>query len=278
MKAVRGKNVDPSVFANHRKGDHDFRRLLAGDEGAPNNYAWSIVRFGHDYTTPRHRHNFSQIHYVLEGTHEWAPDRPMEEGTITYQPEGVRYGPQHGRNALILGLQYGEASGAGFMSYDQLTRGNQELADQGTFEDGVYKSTDADGRRVQKDGYEAIWEHINGRPIEYPATRYSTPVTIVPDAFEWVRDPAEPGLARKHFGTFSERGTTIEFIQLDQGTTLHLRDLAGPQLHFVLDGSIACAGDSFDEWSAFEFGPDDDVKIEALELTTLYAIQLPVFG
>ncbi|HEX6311412.1 MAG TPA: hypothetical protein VF152_07265, partial [Acidimicrobiia bacterium] len=129
MEAVSSYEVDADRFASHREGDIRFQRLLRGDPAAPANFEWSIVRTGEDYVTPRHHHNFSQIHYVLEGTHEWAPDQLIPTGAVAYFPEGTFYGPQRGHGGLLLGLQYGEASGSGFMSYDRLAEGSKRLAE-----------------------------------------------------------------------------------------------------------------------------------------------------
>ena len=128
MQAVQSEEVEAYQFATHRQGDIKFQRLLQGDPDAPNNFEWSIVRVGEDYMTPRHHHNFSQIHLVLEGTHEWAPDETIPTGAVGYFGEGTFYGPQQGHGGLLLGLQYGEASGSGFMSYDRLAEGNKRLA------------------------------------------------------------------------------------------------------------------------------------------------------
>ena len=169
MQAVSSIDVEANQFANHREGEIKFQRLLQGDPDSPNNFEWSLVRTGEDYVTPRHHHNFSQIHIVLEGTHEWAPDKLIPTGAVAYFPEGTFYGPQHGHGGLLLGLQYGEASGSGFMSYDRLAEGNKRLAEgSGRFEGGVYRYVDADGKARNKDGYEAIWEEMHGRPVEYP--------------------------------------------------------------------------------------------------------------
>jgi hypothetical protein len=43
------------------------------------------------------------------------------------------------------------------------------------FEGGkYYANNSAEG----KDGYEALWEHCNGRPLVYPEERFDTPIII----------------------------------------------------------------------------------------------------
>jgi mannose-6-phosphate isomerase-like protein (cupin superfamily) len=277
MRAVKSAEIEAYQFATHRVGEIKFQRLLQGDPASANNFEWSIVRAGEDYSTPRHHHNFSQIHYVLEGTHEWAPDRLLPTGSVTYFPEGTFYGPQHGHGAVLLGLQYGEASASGFMSYDRLAEGNKRLAEHrnGEFDGGTFRFVDDDGKQHNRDGYEAIWEEMNGRPIEYPAPRYQMPITMLPDAFAWVPSDTEAGIAHKHCGTFSERRTSVGFTRYDAGAVHHVRELHATQLHFVLDGALRGRDGISGTWTAFQFDPGDDETLEAIEATTTYVIDLP---
>jgi len=278
MQAVTTAEIEAYQFATHREGDIKFQRLLRGDPDAPDNYEWSIVRAGEDYLTPRHHHNFSQIHYVLEGTHEWAPDRLIPTGAVAYFPEGTFYGPQQGHGGLLLGLQFGEASDRGFMSYDRLAEGNKRLDERhdGKFEGGVWRSVDADGNRRNQDGYEAIWEEIHGRPVEYPTPRYQTPVIMVPEAFAWLPTD-EPGIDEKHLGTFSERQTSVSFLRYAGGAEHRIRPRPATELHFVLDGTLRVGDAVHGPWTALELDPGDDVALEAVEPTTTYIIGLPAF-
>ena len=41
--------------------------LLVGDEGSPNNYMMALTTADEPHPTPRHKHNFDQIRYVIEG-------------------------------------------------------------------------------------------------------------------------------------------------------------------------------------------------------------------
>jgi hypothetical protein len=277
MQAVRSTDIEPNQFADHREGEIKFQRLLQGDPDRPDNFEWSLVRTGEDYVTPRHHHNFSQLHFVLEGTHEWAPDKLIPTGAVAYFPEGTFYGPQHGHGGLLLGLQYGEASGSGFMSYDRLAEGSKRLAEgPGRFEGGVYRYEDAAGKRHNQDGYEAIWQEMNGRPVTYPAPRYEQVVVMLPEGFAWT-PTAESGVERKHLGTFTERETTVGFLRYAGGATHRVTGLRSPQLHFVLDGTLRCGDGLHARWTAFKFEPGDDVELEAVEPTETYVISLPVF-
>ena len=282
MQTVRATDADPHCFSDHRGSDIQFQRLLRGDATSTGNFEWSIVHFGETYTTPRHHHNFSQIHYVLEGLHEWSPTVSMPEGSVTYSPEGTFYGPQQGHGSLVLTLQYGEASASGFMSYDRLAEGSKRLAEspRGEFDNGIWRYVDEDGTQRNQDGYEAIWEEINGRPIEYPSPRYQTPMTIHPDAFAWVSPPGdpEPGISHKHLGTFSERRTTIGFTRYDAGAVHRVHGQRAPELHFVVEGTVRAEIGLYTSRSAFQFDPGDDQTLEAVEPTTTFVIGLPTLS
>ncbi|MGH9032893.1 MAG: hypothetical protein ACRDY4_10200 [Acidimicrobiia bacterium] len=279
MQVMSSTDAEAHNFSEHRGAGIRFQRLLRGEPDAPDNFEWSIVHFGEDYTTPRHHHNFSQILYVLEGLHEWSPRVSMPEGSVTYSPEGTFYGPQRGHGSLVLTLQYGEASGSGFMSYDRLAEGSKRLAESsnGRFDDGVWRVVDADGTQRNQDGYEAIWEEINRRPVGYPEPRYETPVTMHPDAFDWVAT-AEPGIERRHLGTFSELETTIGFLGYASGATHRVEALPSRELHFVVEGAIRVGNGIHGRRTAFMFDPGDDHTIEAMEPTTAYVISLPHFA
>jgi len=278
MQAVTSDEIEAYQFATHREGEITFQRLLQGDPDAPDNFEWSIIRTGEDYATPRHHHNFSQIHLVLEGTHEWAPDRLIPTGAVAYFAEGTFYGPQHGHGGLLLGLQFGEASASGFMSYDRLAEGNKRLDERrdGEFSGGVWRYVDAQGNRRNQDGYEAIWEEVHGRPVEYPAPRYQTPVVMVPDAFAWI-PTEEPGVEAKHLGTFTERRTTVGFLRYAAAARHRVPPRVATELHFVLDGALRAGGRTHGRWSALALAPDDDTTFEAEEPTTTYVIGLPQF-
>ena len=125
----------------------DFKRLLQGTEGAPDNFELSLVRTGGDYYTPRHRHNFDQVRLCLEGAMNWAPGRDLTAGMAGYFPEGTFYGPQADKQgSIVMLLQMGGAAGHGFMSYAQLGAGYEVLRPRGSFDGGAFTSRDAQGR------------------------------------------------------------------------------------------------------------------------------------
>jgi hypothetical protein len=279
MEIVEMLEVEPSgAISSHRGGNVDFRRLHRGTAGTPGNFEWSLIRTTEAYSTPRHRHNFDQIHYVLEGQHSWGPGQWMPTGSVGYFTEGCFYGPQQGGGSLQLGLQFGGASGSGFMSYDQLRSGNEELAKRGEFHDGTYSWT-ADGKRHNADGYEAIWEHVNGRTVQYPEPRYASPVIIFPGVMEWRPSRSEPGVTLRHAGTFGERDTMVRFVGIDPGASYAVDTGRATVLQYVKSG--ACRIDSGQHaavGAALCWRPDDSGRIIADETVELYEVRLPEFA
>ncbi len=264
-------------FADHRGPGITFQRLLKGEEGRPDNFELSVVHTGPDYRTPRHRHNFDQLLYVLEGTHEYAPRSRMPAGTVTYSPEGTYYGPQVGQGATTLLLQFGGPSGNGFMSYDQLSAGNKILAGRGRFENGIFRYEDDAGRTRNQDGYEAIWEHVNGRPVAYPPQRYDHPITMWPEHFAWVPEVQQPGVARRHLARFAERGTSVGFLRLDAGAEHREAGADATRLHFVVRGALQVAGREHSARTAFQLAPGESATYRASADTELLCITLPAF-
>src|SRR5947209_8558876 len=78
-----------------RDGGKEMKQLLAGTEGTPDNYRLVMIRErGVAATTPRHRHNFDQLRYVIEGRANYGPEHWIAPGEIAYFPEGGSYGPE----------------------------------------------------------------------------------------------------------------------------------------------------------------------------------------
>ena len=76
-----------------RKGVIKAYRLLEGTPG-PANFALKLVNIAGKFHSPRHRHNFDQIRFQIEGEFDYAADGHFEPGSVGYFPEGTRYGPQ----------------------------------------------------------------------------------------------------------------------------------------------------------------------------------------
>ena len=251
MKLVHADEIAPRRVSGHRTGDITFQRLLQGDPGGLDNHELSLVRNAGQYRTPRHRHNFEQFRMVLEGEFSWASRRKMKLGQVGYFPEGTPYGPQNVADCLTLVLQCGGPSGQGFLSYDQLHDGHEELRKLGSFEDGIFRrapGANAPATRKNQDGYEAIWEHVRGRKLTYPKKRYDEPVIMTPEALDW-EPTGDEGVERKRLGVF-DHGAGAELLRLELGASLAIDAGDAIQLLFVLEGAGRADGRIYRRWSA----------------------------
>jgi quercetin dioxygenase-like cupin family protein len=273
VKIAAAAAVEWTTVSGHRDGDIRFKRLLTGVEGTPANYELALVRMDGRYTTPRHRHNYDQIRVGLVGRLQYGATQYLRPGEIGYFPEGTYYGPQDiTEQPTSMAIQFGGASGAGFMSFSQLHSAYQSLATQGEFHDGVFTRTTERGRSNQ-DGYEALWEHVMGRPLVYPGAMYEAPIIMRPAAF--AARATAPGVARRLLGAFTARGTVLEQVDIDAGARWSVSASPHLRLGFVLDGAGRIAEQQYDAWSAFELAPNDTVHMSADQPTTLLVTTLP---
>jgi hypothetical protein len=101
MKIVQGNEVEWKRGLQHRGGTFHYRHLLNGTPGTIGNFQFDIGQIEGDFASPRHRHNFDQFRFQLEGTMNFDRNGRMGPGTFGYFPEGAAYGPQssEGRSA-----------------------------------------------------------------------------------------------------------------------------------------------------------------------------------
>ena len=270
MQVIPFEKLKLEQRGHARGGVFRFYNVLSGRDGAPNNFYLSLSVLGGDFVSPRHRHNFDQVRLQLEGDFDFSADGKMRPGSIAYFPEGTRYGPQQlvSDNSLTLVLQFGGASGNGYMSEEQFQKGLAELKSQGTFKDGIFTREKPGGGRVNQDAYEAVWEHVNGRELKYPPERYSRAVFMEPENFEWVSNGN--GTATKLMGVFNERGTKLAFHRIDAGARLPLEDNC---LYFVCSGK----GEGWQRWSTIHVETGERAELRATETAEVAQMGLTRF-
>jgi hypothetical protein len=218
MKIVQGDELEWIRGLEHRGGMFHSRRLLEGTPGTIDNFQVNIGRNDKDFVSPRHRHNFDQFRVQLEGDLDFARDGKMTPGTVGYFPEGAHYGPQTSEmTATTIVLQFGSASGSGYLSNKEVRQGMEELRKFGSFEAGVYRRNEEVPGKRNLDGYQAIWEHMNRREMVYPKPRYPAALMMNGAHFDWVPIAGSPGVAQKLLGVFTERRAQADFVKLDPG-------------------------------------------------------------
>ncbi len=260
----------------HRDGRFEFKSLMIGDPASPGNFNFEAVRTYGDFFSPRHRHNFDQYRFQLEGQFDYDRNGKMVPGCVGYFPESTPYGPQSSsEDSLTLVLQVGGSSGAGYLSRQEFLAGSAELQRLGEFKRGAFMQQGEDGHKRNKDGFEAVWEYVRNRKLEYAAPRYQDPVFMHPENFSWLSSAADPGVCLKHLGTFGERCTAVGLIRLERGAawTLPARSLC-----FVLSGE-GCAGDA--RWKArstLHVDEGESVRLGASSSAELLRFGLPDFS
>jgi hypothetical protein len=260
-----------------RAGRFKSQNLIQGEDGTPDNFFMQLSHTFADFESPRHRHNFDQVRIQLKGDADFARDGVMRPGTLAYFPEGVFYGPQSiaGESSTIV-LQFGGASGSGYVGEERYQQAVAELKEHGSFDKGIYHShRDEEGRRKNQDAYEAVWEHIHGRRLEYPKSDYTQPVFLDPATFSFQPEAGQPGVQRKALGRFSARGTRIDVLRLERGASV---SLAPHAIVFVLSGQgDARAGAKDGHWTAHSTLRTGDAPelVSATETAELLEIHIP---
>ncbi len=271
MKIVHADEIEWKRGLQHRGGTFHYRHLLNGTPGTPGNFQFDIGQLEGDFSSPRHRHNFDQFRFQLEGTMNFDRNGKMEAGTLGYFPEGAPYGPQssEGRSSTAV-LQFGGASGSGYLSRQQVEAATEELKKFGSFAGGVFRrNDDIDGRR-NTDAYQAIWEHVNGRPMRYPKPRYRDPIILDPQNYEWLA--VAPRVREKLLGTFTERQCAATLVKLQGGATYR----AGPRsVYLVLSGSGIADNALCRRLTALHLDAGEAIDIVARDETEILRFVLP---
>jgi hypothetical protein len=270
-----------SLVAQRAGGmDVAHKRLFEGVEGDPNNYMLVMSKEPRSFFSPRHRHPWDQIRFSLEGRIPIAKGLFVDGGEIAYFPEGAHYGPQEGGDdRIVLLLQFGGASGQGFIGPDRVRQARLELEDQGRFEGGVYVRETSQGRR-NRDAYEAIWLHVMGGELSYAPPVYKTPIVMRPEALGWAPTD-EPRVSMKSVGVFPHRGLTITAWRIEPGARHCVPDSPAMKFVFVTDGEGSAGNERLRRWSAMRLREREGAEIEAstrlelLELSVLPVDELP---
>jgi hypothetical protein len=274
MKVVSSEQLEWKK--DHPTGSLAFKYLLSGEDGAPDNFVLILARQDAHFATERHRHNFDQFRFPIRGHMNVGQGIKLREGELGYFTEGAPYGPQDDPlddcppgERLHLTLQFGGATGYGYLGPDRLRACRDELRQDGEFVDVLYRRHD--GKTLG--GLDAVWQHAFGRKLEYPKPRYSGPILINPNSFGWVPLPNADGVQRKHLGAFTERGTWAEIVRLETGARWRLTADEARRLVFVVSGTGSTEGARLSAHSSIQLDPGDSAEI-ACEA----AIEALVFG
>jgi hypothetical protein len=273
MKLVHADEVEWKRGLQHRGGTFHYRHLLEGTPGTPGNFHLGLGQQDGDFASPRHRHNFDQFRFQIEGTSDFDRNGKMAAGALGYFPEGAAYGPQtsEGRSVTAV-LQFGGASGSGYLSPAEVAVTTEELKKFGTFKGGIFRRNgDVEGRR-NSDAYQAIWEHVNGRRMDYPKPRYRDPIMVDPENYGWLPVAGVTGVRRKPLGTFTERECSAALIELAPEATWRAD---GRSIYLVLSGAGAAGGKPYRSLTALHLDCGETAELVARERTELLQLALP---
>jgi hypothetical protein len=279
MRIGEADKVSGGRVGSMREGVLDQKFLLQGQDGSPNNYLLNVgLTGGGGWGTPRHRHNFDQIRYVLKGTYPASPHKIMSEGSVAYFPESIHYGPQDRPEGLeMMVLQFGGASGSGFLSTPAREAANKALEAKGTFEKGVFTWYDADGKKHNMDGAAACYEEATGKKLVFHKPRYDDVVLLDADAYDWI-ETGVPGVTTRHLGTFTERNTRLGFIRIAAGATFNSGQRTQIEILFAGSGDFVIDGQQYGPKTGIELLPEDaPVDITAVSETLFFSVLLPKF-
>jgi hypothetical protein len=209
---------------------------------------------GSTFYSPRHRHNFEQIRYMISGEIVYG-NQTFGPESCGYFPESVYYGPtkEEGAGTVYVVLQFPAPSGAPMItSREDSARASKELRDLGVvFEDGI--ATWPDGRK--QDGYEIVFERLTGMKLEYAPARYDSPIFVEGKNFPW-QSAGQPGVTYKHLGYFNEIGPCVSLVHLEPGAETEAGKLGCYQVRFVVDGEVEYADQPCPTGSALYYPPD----------------------
>jgi hypothetical protein len=284
MKVAHVETHEWSAPRTLRGGFLRFKYLLEGEEGAPNNFALTVVDTDQSFKSPRHRHNFDQIRVTLSGSTNIGPKQNIEMGDVAYFPEATYYGPQDqalvGSASVAMVIQFGGASGNGYMSARQMLEAQQRLESAGRFDGGVFhREAPAPGERKNQDAYEATWEAHNGRQLEYPAPRLTDPVHFRTHSFPWVPVPGAEGAHSKKFGIFTERNIGLGAIRIEAGARYALPLIQQERLLFFIAGTGKIGKtDSWSAHTAVHLSAGETTDLSAASVSEALILAMPEFG
>ncbi|WP_372352321.1 hypothetical protein [Streptomyces sp. KL116D] len=278
MRVSKAADTGNERVGTMREGVLDQKHLLFGEDGSPNNYDLNMGHTGDGgWRTPRHRHNFDQIRYVIQGRLPYTETDVLEEGWVGYFPESIHYGPQERPADLrTMVLQCGGASGQGYLSVAKREEVNAELNKTGEFKKGLYHYKDANGEPQSTDGSQAIFERAMGRKLEFAAPRYTDVIAMDPKAYDWQQRDA--GVSEKWLGRFTERDLRIGFLRLEPGAVYQAGQFSSIEILFQIKGEVTAGGEKYGPETGYEFlANEGPVPVEAVEPTEFFRAVLHTF-
>ena len=279
MKIVQGDEQPISESQSVREGTLRKTHLLAGEEGSPGNFRFGLGHQIGDFYSPRHRHNFDQWRFQLEGTATFDRNGALKPGSLGYFPEGAYYGPQASKEAGICAVvQFGGPSGSGYLSKEQVFAAHAALKAFGTFAKGVFHRDPAvppqKGVTEKKalDSFQATWEFASKRPMRYPKPQYADPILMDTGNYRWMPLAGAPGVEEKSYGTFTDCKIRSASYKLDPGATF---TATGRGIYFVQSGRGSVDGQPYRRLTSIYLETGESATFKAEETSEMILLGLP---
>jgi hypothetical protein len=274
MQIVQGDEVPIREDAsNVRSGTLKKQEFMVGDEKSPGNFKFGLFHQTGDFFSPRHRHNFDQFRFQIEGECDFGRNGKMTPGVLGYFPEGAYYGPQSSGNANVVAVvQFGGPSGSGYLSQSQVDAAYFEMKKYGTFDKGVYRRPDGVAGMKAMDSFQAVWEFANKRPMVYPKAQFADPILTNSDAFRWQPLSGAAGVEEKAFGTFTDCNIRCARYRLSPGADFIGK---GRGIFLVLAGKGKVEGSALRSYTAVHLKGGEQATFSADETVEILLLGLP---
>ncbi|MGH8732654.1 MAG: efflux RND transporter permease subunit, partial [Burkholderiales bacterium] len=224
----------------------------------PTNQFWVIMELAQRYQTDP---SVMPMLYVRSSTGALVPLNAVARFSSGVGPLQVTHHGQLPSVTLSFDVRPGVALS---QAISEVQAGMRELKEQGEFKDGVFRRrADVEGKR-NLDGYQAIWEHVNERPMVYPKPRYPQPIFMDPANYEWVPVAGQPGVAEKLLGVFTERRSESSLLRLDGGASYTAR---GKGVYVVTRGAGTVGDQTMRALTTVYLEPGETVTFNAREET-----------
>ena len=169
-------------------------------------------------------------------------------------------------------LQCGGASGSGYLSPTESKPATEELLKIGAFKDGVFRRNEGIPGKRNMDGYQAIWEHVHGRPMTFPKARYPQPILMDPANYDWLPVDGADGVFEKPLGVFTECRTEAGLLRLDPGA---VHEGGGRGIYFIVSGAGEVGDEKFARHTTVFVDRAETARFTAAETTEIFHIGLP---
>jgi len=221
--------------------------------------------------SPRHRHNFDQVRFIVSGELEYGPLK-CRPGDCLYFPEGVFYGPTQliSENAENYTVQSQGPSWARLLTAIEAKQAMADLSHAGVLDKnkGIFRW--ANGKN--QDSYEAMWEKVMGQRLAYPAARFDKPVLIRSENFPWAPANQASQVSVKQLAGFNEYGPTIELIKVEPQGKLSAGKTTSHRISIMLSGIASFQGRKLTEGSVLYYRPSCDYPEVAAENEVLMLV------